>query len=307
MHYYKRNLGDYAKKAGRLTIIQHGVYNLLLDACYDRETFPTRDEAIDWVWASTAEEIEAVDFVLSKFFTPDGAGKYVQKRVQEEVAEYQKFKELQSEKGKKGGRPKKPPVKEKNPAGLKENPTESRGKPEQSRKKPKPLTTNQEPLTSSKNTLSGEPDFVVVADRVIEELNRQAGKHFRLTKNNRGAVIARLRDGFTEQDCLAVISNRCMRWLGTERAQYLRPDTLFRPKNFESYLNDNGETDAAHRPGGNPATAGRKQTPAERTRAARAAAPGGQPASEPPPVDALGAHGGNVRPHLGLAAGGRTE
>ena len=35
--------------------------------CYDRESFPTRDEAIDWVWASTSEEIEAVEFVLRRF------------------------------------------------------------------------------------------------------------------------------------------------------------------------------------------------------------------------------------------------
>jgi uncharacterized protein YdaU (DUF1376 family) len=87
LHYYKRNLGDYAKKAGRLSILQHGVYNLLIDACYDREQFPTRDEAIDWTWASSAAEIEAVDFVLRKFFTLVD-GRYVQARIEEEIAEY---------------------------------------------------------------------------------------------------------------------------------------------------------------------------------------------------------------------------
>lgn len=87
MHYYKRNLGDYAKKAGRLSILQHGVYNLLIDACYDREQFPTRDEAIDWTWASSAAEIEAVDFVLRKFFTLED-GRYVQQRIAEEISEY---------------------------------------------------------------------------------------------------------------------------------------------------------------------------------------------------------------------------
>ena len=87
MHYYKRNLGDYAKKAGRLTMLQHGAYNLLLDACYDRERFPTRDEAIDWAWAASAAEIEAVEFVLRKFFTlTDGV--YVQERIQQELDEF---------------------------------------------------------------------------------------------------------------------------------------------------------------------------------------------------------------------------
>ena len=87
MHYYRRNLGDYAKKAGRLSILQHGVYNLLIDACYDREQFPTEEEAIDWTWASTDDEIAAVRFVLRKFFTLRD-GRYVQGRIEEEIAAF---------------------------------------------------------------------------------------------------------------------------------------------------------------------------------------------------------------------------
>ena len=87
MHYYKRNLGDYAKKAGRLSMLQHGSYTLLIDACYDREQFPTLSDAIEWTWASSASEIEAVEFVLRKFFVLED-GIYVQKRIQEEIAEY---------------------------------------------------------------------------------------------------------------------------------------------------------------------------------------------------------------------------
>lgn len=87
MHYYKRNIGDYAKKAGRLSMLQHGSYTLLIDACYDREHFPTLEEAIEWTWASTDEEIAAVTFVLGRFFTLED-GVYVQHRIKEEIAEY---------------------------------------------------------------------------------------------------------------------------------------------------------------------------------------------------------------------------
>lgn len=87
MHYYKRNLGDYAKKAGRLTMMQHGAYTLLIDACYDREQFPTMSEAIDWAWASSSAEVEAVEFVLRKFFTLED-GRYVQARIQQELHDY---------------------------------------------------------------------------------------------------------------------------------------------------------------------------------------------------------------------------
>lgn len=89
MHYYKKNLGDYYKKAGRLTMLQHGSYTLLIDSCYDRERFPTREEAIDWCWASSKEEIEAVEFILRKFFVLED-GVYIQNRIQVEVDKYHK-------------------------------------------------------------------------------------------------------------------------------------------------------------------------------------------------------------------------
>jgi uncharacterized protein YdaU (DUF1376 family) len=88
VHYYKRNLGDYAKKCGRLSMLQHGAYTLLIDSCYDREKFPTLDEAIEWTWASTEAEIEAVKFVLGRFFTLSPDGEYVQERVLAELLEY---------------------------------------------------------------------------------------------------------------------------------------------------------------------------------------------------------------------------
>ena len=89
MHYYKRNLGDYAKKAGRLSMLQHGSYTLLIDSCYDREQFPTLEQAIEWTWASSTEEIEAVKFVLSKFFVLTADGTYVQDRILQELLDYQ--------------------------------------------------------------------------------------------------------------------------------------------------------------------------------------------------------------------------
>jgi uncharacterized protein YdaU (DUF1376 family) len=88
MHYYKRNLGDYAKKTGRLTMLQHGAYTLLIDSCYDREIFPTLEQAIEWTWASSEAEIDAVKFVLSRFFALDKDGCYVQDRILQELLQY---------------------------------------------------------------------------------------------------------------------------------------------------------------------------------------------------------------------------
>lgn len=96
MHYYKRNIGDYSKKAGRLSMLEHGAYTLLLDACYDRERFPTEEEAIDWCWARTEQEIAAVRFVLSRFFTLED-GIYVQARIREELEAYRAKAEKNAE------------------------------------------------------------------------------------------------------------------------------------------------------------------------------------------------------------------
>lgn len=87
MHYFKRNIGDYHKKAGRLSMLEHGAYTLLMDACYDREKFPTLEQALDWCWARSGDEIAAVTFVLEKFFYFDGQ-QYMQQRIADEIDRY---------------------------------------------------------------------------------------------------------------------------------------------------------------------------------------------------------------------------
>ena len=162
MYYYKRNIGDYHKKAGRLTMLQHGAYSLLMDSIYDREEFPTMDDAIDWAWASSKDEIEAVEFVLRKFFKLKD-GLYLQKRMTQEIEEYTGVCSSNAINGKKGGRPKgaKNKPKKTQPVNIKThsvniktqiNPSESELKPNQ-----EPLTTNQEPVTINQEP-SGSSD-----------------------------------------------------------------------------------------------------------------------------------------------------
>jgi uncharacterized protein YdaU (DUF1376 family) len=76
-----------------------------MDSIYDREEFPTLQQAIDWVWASSSDEVEAVGFVLSKFFVLED-GIYTQNRIAEEIEEYTAICESNAINGKKGGRPK---------------------------------------------------------------------------------------------------------------------------------------------------------------------------------------------------------
>ena len=136
MHYYKRNIGDYAKKAGRLTMLQHGAYTLLIDSCYDREIFPTLEQALEWTWASTQQEVEAVEFVLKKFFTLQD-GQYVQNRIVEELQNYHS----NAETNKRIAMEREAKRKEKNTLGAR-----SVDEPPPNHK---PLTINHKPITNN--------------------------------------------------------------------------------------------------------------------------------------------------------------
>lgn len=76
-------------------------------------------------------------------------------------------------------------------------------------------------------------------ERVIAHLNAACGTAYRPSSaKSRQLVGARLREGFSAEDCERVIDNMAARWLGDERMRrYLRPETLFNATKFEGYLN----------------------------------------------------------------------
>ena len=79
--------------------------------------------------------------------------------------------------------------------------------------------------------------YIVEIKEIIDYLNLRARKNFRsLTAATQSLIKARLNEGFTVEDFKKVIDIKCSEWLGSDYAQYLRPQTLFGTK-FESYLN----------------------------------------------------------------------
>lgn len=75
------------------------------------------------------------------------------------------------------------------------------------------------------------------ADEVIDHLNSRTGSSYRHSDSARKHILGRLNEGFTVQDCKDVIDKKCVDWMGTDYEKFLVPDTLFRPSNFEKYLN----------------------------------------------------------------------
>ena len=75
-------------------------------------------------------------------------------------------------------------------------------------------------------------------ESVIDYLNQKTGKHFRHTPTNKRTIMARVKEGATEQDMRLVIDNQCREWLNDKKMnKFLQPSTLFRASKFEGYLN----------------------------------------------------------------------
>lgn len=81
-----------------------------------------------------------------------------------------------------------------------------------------------------------DTDFVA---QVVAHLNEVSGSSFRAqTESTRKAILARRGEGYGLEDFRSVIDDRWAQWKGSDMEQYMRPDTLFRPSKFESYLSE---------------------------------------------------------------------
>lgn len=122
----------------------------------------------------------------------------------------------------------------------------SKSTPKERSPKEEPLHCNtdvtqkeEKPLQS--NSKSKENNQAM--SEIIEYLNEKSGKKFSpKTKSTMKHITARIEEGYTVEDFKKVIDTKCKEWMGTQFEKFLRPDTLFRPTNFESYVNQKVDT-----------------------------------------------------------------
>lgn len=81
-------------------------------------------------------------------------------------------------------------------------------------------------------------NHINIIKEIIEYLNNKTNSNFKYTsKATQNKIIARLNEGYSLDDFIAVIDKKCLDWLNDSKMSvYLRPETLFGTK-FESYLN----------------------------------------------------------------------
>jgi len=104
MNWYPRYPGDYMRDTAHLSLVQHGVYNVLLDHYYATGG-PLPDSANDLIRicrAFTPEEQEAVQLVADQFFPINGDGLRHNKRADKQLVEMDEKHEKLSAAGKAG-------------------------------------------------------------------------------------------------------------------------------------------------------------------------------------------------------------
>lgn len=126
------------------------------------------------------------------------------------------------------------------------DPSESGGDPS--------VKSKQDPQVTSKPScpVAAQPDPEVVitdqARQVLSYLNQTTGSRYQVCSTSLENIRARLREQFTVDDLCLVVDYKNADWRDSEKAQYLRPATLFIPKNFPGYLQSATKWSAAGRP-----------------------------------------------------------
>lgn len=74
---------------------------------------------------------------------------------------------------------------------------------------------------------------------VLSHLNAKVGRDYKPVEANTKLIGARLKEGATVADCLAVIDAKVLKWKGDAAMdQYLRPATLFNATKFAQYVGE---------------------------------------------------------------------
>jgi len=240
MHYYKFNIGDYARSTRHLSNEEDLAYRRLIDMYYENEA-PIPLET-HWVARRIRVAAEVVDIVLQDMFerTEDG---WKHARCEADITDYHKSAQRNRENGKRGGRPKSVGKKPKeNPVGSQ---SDASGNPVVT------LTTNHKPLTTNQDILSSESmpetdvsdgfdpkDVVEVWNEVALKLGKPKVRD--LTPERRQLLKARMAQ-YALDDFVVVFNN-------IERSPFLRGDHgwrgctfdwVFKKSNFQKILEGN--------------------------------------------------------------------
>lgn len=192
MNYYSHNIGDYAQATMHLSLVEDAIYSRLLRRYYAEEAPIVNDvqQVCRWVGARSEEEREAVNLVLSEFFSLE-EGYWHNKRADEEIAAYQsKSAKAATSAAKRWGSnaTAKPTQCEGNANAM---PTHTEGNANQ-----EPITNNQEtkehPPTPRKRGKSAVAPGLTVIDLQAKGVSQEVATEFLAMRSRKRAPLTEL-------------------------------------------------------------------------------------------------------------------
>ena len=206
-----------------------GIYITLLCNCWIENSIPDDPDIIQPLLnhGSTNDEHMMNQWKkISRCFYKKG-GRLFHKRLESEREKQKKYKKLQSDKGKLSGI-------------ARQKSDEPRFNHGSTTVQPKPNSSvfGFQSSNKEKNILSGELKENIKT--IVSYLNEKTGKSFRdNTDGTKKNITGRLSEDFTVEDFKKVIDKKTSQWLSDPKFEkFLRPETLFCKKHFESYLNE---------------------------------------------------------------------
>ena len=99
-------------------------------------------------------------------------------------------------------------------------------------------------IATDSNPKSAEVSISISISNIINYLNSKTNRNYSPnTAETRKLVIARLKEGYTEEDFYWLIDTKADEWKDDEKmSKFLRPNTLFAASHFDDYLNQRPRT-----------------------------------------------------------------
>jgi uncharacterized phage protein (TIGR02220 family) len=231
--------GDYLRDTRHLTPEEHGCYLLLLMHCWDQKGPAPLDERKQCgiVNARSGGEIESLRRIREEFFVRMDDGWY-NKRMTEEVAKSEALSKAFRKAGLKSAAVRREKVREVvSERRLKVGSAEV--KPWSVSPSPSPSPSLTPSLPKTLGEVSPKTPLLAQARDLLQFTNEKTGRNFRPTEVNLKFIEGRLREGYSVQECRAVVARKCREWGADDKMrQYLRPATLFNREKFSQYVGD---------------------------------------------------------------------
>lgn len=232
MDWFKFYVGDYARDTGDLSPLEHGLYLRLMLHYYSTEKPLPDDDAkllrIAGVGAREKRKIATIRGLLARFFC-NQSGYWSHARIEKEILKYQERS-----------------------ATNRRNVVDGRytnRAPDPEARSQIPEVKDQSPngdlsgaAAPRRNGVNGH-HYMEQAEKVIQWCAQKARKNWQARSPNgkptatADLVVARLKEGYTERQCMVVFARKFREWSADDKmAEYARPATVFRKSHFAEYL-----------------------------------------------------------------------